>query len=89
MLFTELQQRVRAGEVCIVENINDQIPEDFIRKNLDKFRTWTIQDDIDAFGILWIFDEKQRPLWYQDVLSAQPNKPAPAKRLTVDPRRVK
>lgn len=89
MIFTELQSRVRAGEVAIVENINDILPEDFVRKNPDKFRQWVVQDDIEAGGFLWIFDPLKRPLWYQEYLTEQPDKPAPAKKIMVDPRRVK
>lgn len=89
MLFSELKERVLAGEVCMVENINGVLPEDFVRKNQDKFKQWTVQDDIDDFGILWIFDPLQRSLAYQDTLSEQVDRPVKPKKLTIDPRRVR
>lgn len=60
MTFTEVKERVENGEVAIVGNINNISPTTFIEKNKHHFSNWTIQDDTDKAGCLWIFDSAIR-----------------------------
>lgn len=60
MNIKDLVERSANGEICVVESINDMIPEDFIRKNPQTFANLTCEDDVTAAGIFWIYSKEAR-----------------------------
>lgn len=60
MTLQDIKARCEDGEVCIVESIEGMPPEDFIKKYPQYFVNYTVQDDIDKAGCLWILDNNIR-----------------------------
>lgn len=56
MTFKVLCDRVSEGEIVPVEAINGIYPEEFIAKNSQHFRNFTVEDDWTNGGVFWIYD---------------------------------
>lgn len=65
MNLKDLRERVAAGEVCIVESINGEIPEDYILRYPALFAGLTVENDVDKAGILWVYDSSKRDVVHE------------------------